>query len=132
VLRKLYPGALHAEIHPADAAGLGIEPGRAVVVESRRGRARALAFVSPTVPRGHVFLPMHDEATNRLTLDAFDPYSRQPAYKACAVRVRPERSGDGIEGSATGPGVEKPGVFRDTGFLRARVPGPSRPQKPGV
>jgi hypothetical protein len=25
---------------------------------------------------------------NRVTLAVFDPYSRQPSYKACAVRVR--------------------------------------------
>ena len=31
---------------------------------------------------------MHDEATNRLTFAAFDPYSRQPSYKACAVALR--------------------------------------------
>jgi len=30
---------------------------------------------------------MHDPTMNRLTFAAFDPYSRQPAYKACAVRV---------------------------------------------
>ena len=63
---------------------------RPVIVESRRGQVRARAFVSPTVPRGQVFLPMHDAATNRLTFADFDPYSRQPAYKACAVR-RPAR-----------------------------------------
>jgi assimilatory nitrate reductase catalytic subunit len=33
---------------------------------------------------------MHYEDTNRLTLAIFDPYSRQPAYKHCAVRVRRE------------------------------------------
>ena len=49
---------------------------------------RARAFVAPTVARGCVFLPMHDESTNRLTDAVFDPVSRQPAYKACAVRVR--------------------------------------------
>ena len=32
---------------------------------------------------------MHYAETNRLTL-AFDSYSRQPAYKHCAVRVRRE------------------------------------------
>jgi assimilatory nitrate reductase catalytic subunit len=32
---------------------------------------------------------MHYSATNKLTLAVFDPYSRQPAYKACAVRVQP-------------------------------------------
>jgi assimilatory nitrate reductase catalytic subunit len=30
---------------------------------------------------------MHYEAVNQLTLSTFDPYSHQPAYKACAVRV---------------------------------------------
>jgi hypothetical protein len=31
---------------------------------------------------------MHDGQTNRLTQAVFDPESRQPAYKACAARVR--------------------------------------------
>jgi anaerobic selenocysteine-containing dehydrogenase len=89
VLRKLYPRELHAEIHPDDAESLGIKPEGWVIVESRRGELRARAFISQTVTRGQVFLPMHDAATNRLTKAVFDPYSRQPSYKACAVRVRP-------------------------------------------
>jgi assimilatory nitrate reductase catalytic subunit len=88
VLRKLYPRHLHVEIHPADADELGVRAEQWVVVESRRGRLRARAFVSATVSRGQVFLPMHDEATNQLTDPVFDPYSRQPSYKACAVRLR--------------------------------------------
>jgi assimilatory nitrate reductase catalytic subunit len=40
------------------------------------------------VQPGQVFLPMHYEETNRLTLGHFDPHSRQPSYKNCAVRVR--------------------------------------------
>lgn len=89
VLRKLAPPASSLEIHPHDAARLGIDSGRPVVVESRRGRIRATAFVSASVPRGQLFLPMHDPSTNMLTLSEFDPYSRQPAYKGCAVRVLP-------------------------------------------
>jgi anaerobic selenocysteine-containing dehydrogenase len=88
VLRKLYPRELHAEIHPDDAEALGIQPEGWVIVESRRGQLRAQAFVSQTVTRGQIFLPMHDAATNRLTTAVFDPYSGQPSYKACAVRVR--------------------------------------------
>ncbi len=91
VLRKLYPRDPYVEINPADAQMLGVAPGCWLVVESRRGAARARAFVTPTVTAGQLFMPMHDGATNRLTLAAFDPESRQPAYKACAVRVRPER-----------------------------------------
>jgi assimilatory nitrate reductase catalytic subunit len=34
---------------------------------------------------------MHDESTNRLTDAVFDPYSHQPAYKACAVAIEQVR-----------------------------------------
>ncbi|MGP0064079.1 MAG: molybdopterin oxidoreductase family protein [Isosphaeraceae bacterium] len=94
VLRKLGPKDPHVEIHPDDATGLGLRPGRWVVVESRRGQARVRAFITPTVPRGNLFLPMHDGSTNRLSDAIFDPESRQPAYKACAARVRASHDGD--------------------------------------
>jgi assimilatory nitrate reductase catalytic subunit len=29
---------------------------------------------------------------NRLTFPAFDPHSRQPAYKACAVKIAPAKA----------------------------------------
>jgi anaerobic selenocysteine-containing dehydrogenase len=89
VLRKLCPKDPHVEIHPADAAALGVvRTGEWVVVESRRGEARVRAMLTPTVPQGQLFLPMHDSATNLLTDSVFDPESRQPAYKSCAARVR--------------------------------------------
>jgi assimilatory nitrate reductase catalytic subunit len=94
VLRKLHPRDPYVEVHPADAAALDIPTGGWVVVESRRGTATVRAFVTATVPRGQLFLPMHDGATNRLTLAAFDAESRQPAYKACAARLRPAREGE--------------------------------------
>jgi anaerobic selenocysteine-containing dehydrogenase len=88
VLRKLYPAEVYVEINPADARDLGVRPASWVYVESRRGKVRAKAFITPCVPRGQVFIPMHYPQVNRLTFSAFDPYSRQPAYKACAVRLR--------------------------------------------
>jgi assimilatory nitrate reductase catalytic subunit len=94
VLRKLYPGDPYVEINPADAQFAGVSNGCWAIVESRRGAARARAFVTPTVPEGVLFLPMHDPETNLLTLAVFDPESRQPAYKACAVRIRPARDGE--------------------------------------
>jgi anaerobic selenocysteine-containing dehydrogenase len=66
------------------------------VVQSQRGSLVAKTFVTYSVRPGQVFLPMHYEATNRLTLAHFDPYSRQPSYKNCAVRIRPWQSGDTI------------------------------------
>jgi assimilatory nitrate reductase catalytic subunit len=88
VLRKLYPRKVYVEINPADAESLGIRPGEPIYVESQRGRIEARAFVTQNVPRGQVFLPMHYEIVNQLTHAVFDPYSKQPAYKACAVRLR--------------------------------------------
>jgi assimilatory nitrate reductase catalytic subunit len=37
-------------------------------------------------------MPMHYASTNYLTADAFDPYSRQPSYKACAVALSISKS----------------------------------------
>jgi assimilatory nitrate reductase catalytic subunit len=88
VLRKLFAKEPYVELNPEDALEHGIEPNAWVLVESRRGRARARAFVSQVVQPGQCFMPMHYAATNQLTFPAIDPYSRQPAYKHCAVRIR--------------------------------------------
>jgi assimilatory nitrate reductase catalytic subunit len=88
VLRKLAPASLYVELNPADARRLDIRPQEVIVIESRRAAIEATAFLTPTVQPGQVFLPMHYAAANRLTDAVFDPYSKQPSYKACAVRVR--------------------------------------------
>jgi assimilatory nitrate reductase catalytic subunit len=88
VLRELAPSRLYLELSPADAGTWGVTAGEEVIVESRRGSLRAIAQVTPTVEAGQVFLPMHDPTVNRLTFPRFDPYSRQPSYKHCAVRIR--------------------------------------------
>ena len=44
-------------------------------------------MITPAVQPGQLIIPMHYEATNRLTHPAFDPYSHQPSYKACAVKL---------------------------------------------
>ena len=87
VLRKLYPDQIYVEINPDDAKRLGIETGELVQVSSRRGQLEAVAFVTGTVASGQVFIPMHYVATNELTFPAFDPWSRQPAYKSAAVKI---------------------------------------------
>lgn len=87
VLRKLAPTVLTAEINPDDATRLHIAAGDRVTVRSRRGQAEAVAVVTPTVQAGQIFLPMHFGKVNQLTFPSFDPHSRQPSYKACAVAV---------------------------------------------
>ena len=90
ILCSLAPSELHVELSPGDAADLGIAADDWITVRSRRGEVRARAFVTPNVQRGQVFLPMHHAETNLLTLARFDPHSRQPAYKHCAVQLVPD------------------------------------------
>lgn len=97
VLRKLHPREIYVEINPTDARAAQVQPNQRVVVESQRGKLVARAFVTYCVQPGQVFIPMHYESANRLTLAHFDPYSRQPSYKNCAVRVRPIEAYDADE-----------------------------------
>jgi len=78
-----------AELHPDDAAGLGVKPGDPVRLTSRRGSQVFRARVTPTARKGLVFAHMHDpeHMCNRLTIDAVDPVSKQPEFKICAVRA---------------------------------------------
>jgi assimilatory nitrate reductase catalytic subunit len=49
-----------------------------------------MAQLTHRVPRDMVFIPFHfHDCVNRLTLGLLDPYSRQPAFKQCAVRIEP-------------------------------------------
>ncbi len=87
ILKKLYPENVYLEIHPADAHQLRLKEGDPVTVRSRRGEITVAVYLAPTVQRGQIFIPMHYPEVNHLTHSAFDPYSRQPNYKACAVAV---------------------------------------------
>ena len=87
ILRKLYPHEIYLEIHPADARQYRLRKGDKVTVRSRRGELLAAVYLAPTVQRGQIFIPMHYPEVNRLTHSAFDPHSRQPNYKACAVAL---------------------------------------------
>ncbi len=89
VLKQLYPLSPYVEINPQDARRERIQPNTMVTVTSQRGSLQAKAFVTPTVQAGQVFIPMHYKETNQLTHAHFDPYSRQPSYKNCAVRISP-------------------------------------------
>ena len=87
-LDELYPEAL-VEIHPVDAARLGIDDGQAVRVSSRRGIDRAARHGHRKTTPGVVFIPFHfvEAAANLLTIDALDPQAKIPEFKACAVKI---------------------------------------------
>jgi anaerobic selenocysteine-containing dehydrogenase len=94
VLRSLSPKKPFVEINPKDAKAKGIVSNQELIVESQRGSVRVVAVVTPTVAEGQVYMTMHFEETNRLTLAHFDPYSHQPSYKNCAVNVRKPETRD--------------------------------------
>ena len=70
---------------------LGVKSGERIRIASRRGDVVARAEVAGrnTPPKGTVFVPFFDEHVliNLVTLDAFDPISKEPDFKKCAVRV---------------------------------------------
>ena len=74
-------------MNPADARARGIATSDMVNVTSQRGSVTVRAFVTHAVRPGELFIPMHGPTINKLTFAAFDPHSRQPAYKACAVQL---------------------------------------------
>jgi predicted molibdopterin-dependent oxidoreductase YjgC len=81
---------LEVAIHPTDARRLGVDTGGRVRVESRRGELHGYARVTEAVRPGAIFVPfvkLQDSAANFLTNSAFDPSSKIPEYKVCAVRV---------------------------------------------
>jgi nitrate reductase NapA len=79
----------YLEIHPGDAAVLGVEEGMEVKVTSARGSVRLRALPSLRVRPGVVFALFHslERLVNAATSDALDPTSGQPEYKVAAVRV---------------------------------------------
>lgn len=89
-LRRAYKDCF-VEIHPDDAAELAITNGDRVRIYSKRGESFAKARVVAAPQRGTVFVPWHWEDNpsliNRVTIDAFDPGSKQPEYKICAVNL---------------------------------------------
>lgn len=90
-LARAMPGG-YVEVNRDDAKRLDIRNGDAVVVESRRGAIELPAWIDGrgSPPPGTVFVPFFDETRliNAVTLEAHDPFSKQPDYKKCAVRIR--------------------------------------------
>ncbi len=80
-----------------DAARRGLVAGEIVTVTSRRGALNIRLQMSDDVRSAQCYLPMHwgrlslagsgSHGINALTISTFDPASKQPELKHCAVRV---------------------------------------------
>jgi assimilatory nitrate reductase catalytic subunit len=78
------------EMNPVDAAELQLNPHDRVSIVSRRSTVKNVELrITGIVAPGQVFMPFHFSETNSnlVTLGAFDPISREPNFKQCAVRV---------------------------------------------
>jgi len=84
------------QISVEDAAKYNIVDGDMLEVESRRGKVIEPAQVGDIEP-GLVFIPFHygywdhpdrPRAANELTINEWDPISKQPHFKYAAVRIR--------------------------------------------
>ncbi|MEH0548084.1 molybdopterin-dependent oxidoreductase [Streptomyces sp. B21-105] len=146
-LNKLDPGPF-VEVHPEDAAALGLADGDSVEVASRRGRAVLPAVVTDRVLPGSCFAPFHWNdlfgeylSVNAVTSDAVDPLSFQPELKVCAVSLTKVSTpvtvlSPATEAPATGtPAPAAPVPAAHPAFATAStasVPGtPAAPSAPG-
>jgi nitrate reductase NapA len=81
----------YLEMNPDDAREMGISNGEEVELRTIRGKMRLPVWLNGRArpPRGTLFVPFFDEraSINDLTLDAIDPFSKQPDYKKSAARV---------------------------------------------
>jgi anaerobic selenocysteine-containing dehydrogenase len=93
ILERLSPAAW-LEMNPRDGRALRLKPADRVDLVSRRGVVRNLELrLTETIATGQVFVPFHwaEFNVNRATQSAYDPISREPNYKQCAVRVEPSQ-----------------------------------------
>ena len=96
ILQRMAPRAW-LEMNPKDAQQLRLQAHDRVEVISARGRVSKVELrITEIVAPGQVFLPFHFAETNanQITQSAFDPISREPNYKQCAVRVEKSSAND--------------------------------------
>jgi formate dehydrogenase alpha subunit len=99
---------LRVAINPADARRLRLREGDPLRLVSRRGELEGHARLTDDVRPGEVFVPfvrLAESAANFLTNSAYDPSSKIPEYKVCAVRVeRAPADAEAARAAAGAPG----------------------------
>jgi len=88
VLDAIEPEAV-AAMSAQDLSRLGLAPGDAIRVTTRRGAIELKARADNAVPDGMVFIPFcyAEAAANALTNPALDPVGKIPEFKFCAAKV---------------------------------------------
>lgn len=90
-LHRSFPAAV-LFMHPEDAKERGLRRGQEIEISTKRGSvlSRVETRGRNKPPRGVVFHPWFDEGqlTNKLTLDATCPISKETDFKKCACKVQ--------------------------------------------
>jgi predicted molibdopterin-dependent oxidoreductase YjgC len=95
---------LQVAINPEDGKKYGLSDGQAIRVASRRGELTGKALFTERMRVGEIFIPfvkLSESAANFLTNAAYDPESKIPEYKVCAVRV------ESLEAATSGPSSQR-------------------------
>jgi len=98
------------EIHPEDAKTLAVKEGEMIEVISRRGKLQAPCRITSTIRQGCCFVPFHwgslwsKTVANEATIDSFDPVSKQPELKFCAVKLVKLPPTPSLDGRGSGGG----------------------------
>jgi len=92
-LDNLEPEAV-AHLAPNEMDRLGIQPGEAIEVATRRGRISLKARADTGIPKGVVFVPFcyAEASANMLTNPALDPIGKIPEFKFCAAKVEKQHA----------------------------------------
>ncbi len=87
------------EVHPSDAAELGVQDADIAILKSKNGQMKVRVVVTPRQREGALFVPMHftDRFASAGRVDALvhsivDPYSGQPASKSTPVSMKKFRA----------------------------------------
>ena len=102
---------LEISINPQDGQRFGVSDGEWIRLRSRRGEMEGRAVLTEQMRQGEIFVPfvrLAESAANFLTNAAFDPDSKIPEYKVCAVRVEKLEP----EGASTSPATLRKGKGR--------------------
>jgi len=89
ILNAMVPNAW-LEMNPADAEQRSLRQHDRVTIASRRSEVVNVELrITGIVAPGQVFMPFHfaEQNSNLVTLGGYDPISREPNFKQCAVRV---------------------------------------------
>jgi assimilatory nitrate reductase catalytic subunit len=85
----------YAEVHPTDAADMGLSEGDLIALKAPQGKAILRALITDRAAKGHLFAPMHwtrqlssAGSVNRLVAPVVDPVSGQPALKSGRVTAQ--------------------------------------------